>query len=36
MIAQDDQVKAKMENGVLTVTFPKSTPETAPTKITVA
>ncbi|KDQ55766.1 hypothetical protein JAAARDRAFT_37187 [Jaapia argillacea MUCL 33604] len=33
---QHDQVKASMENGVLTVTFPKSTPETAPKKITIA
>jgi len=32
----EDQVTAKMKNGVLTVTFPKSTPETAPTKIIVA
>ncbi|KDQ55769.1 hypothetical protein JAAARDRAFT_133718 [Jaapia argillacea MUCL 33604] len=33
---QPDQVKASMEHGVLTVTFPKSTPETAPKKITIA
>ncbi|KAF8729371.1 hypothetical protein AX14_006179 [Amanita brunnescens Koide BX004] len=32
----DDQITAKMEDGVLTVTFPRSTPETAPKKVTVA
>ncbi|KAF8634194.1 hypothetical protein AX15_001009 [Amanita polypyramis BW_CC] len=31
-----DQVKAKMEDGILTVTFPKTTPETAPKKIIIA
>ncbi|KAM6501920.1 HSP20-like chaperone [Amanita muscaria] len=32
----DEQVKASLENGVLTVTFPKSTPETATKKVTIA
>ncbi|KAF8153289.1 small heat shock protein [Crassisporium funariophilum] len=32
---KDDEIKAAMENGVLTVTFPKSTPELAPKKITI-
>ncbi|KIL66343.1 hypothetical protein M378DRAFT_75174 [Amanita muscaria Koide BX008] len=31
----DEQIKASLENGVLTVTFPKSTPETAPKKIAI-
>ncbi|KAI0931255.1 hypothetical protein AcW1_001294 [Taiwanofungus camphoratus] len=33
---QVENVKASMENGVLTVTFPRTTPEIAPKKITVA
>jgi HSP20 family molecular chaperone IbpA len=33
--AQEGQVNAKMDNGILTVTFPRSTPETAPKKIAV-
>jgi len=33
---KDEEIKANMENGVLTVTFPKSTPELAPKKIQVA
>ncbi|KAK7033331.1 heat shock protein 16 [Favolaschia claudopus] len=33
---KENEVKAAMENGVLTVTFPRSTPEEAPKKITVA
>ncbi|EKM81793.1 hypothetical protein AGABI1DRAFT_112039 [Agaricus bisporus var. burnettii JB137-S8] len=32
---KDDDIKAHMENGVLTVTFPKSTPDQAPRRITV-
>ncbi|KDR73292.1 hypothetical protein GALMADRAFT_251898 [Galerina marginata CBS 339.88] len=32
----DEEIKASMENGVLTITFPKSTPELAPKKITIA
>ncbi|KAF7336783.1 Heat shock protein 16 [Mycena venus] len=32
----ETEVKAAMENGVLTVTFPKSTPEQAPKKITIS
>jgi len=31
-----EEIKAEMENGVLTVTFPKSAPEQAPQRITVA
>lgn len=33
---QDEEIKATMENGVLNVTFPKSTPELAPKKIAIA
>ncbi|KAK7461910.1 hypothetical protein VKT23_008341 [Stygiomarasmius scandens] len=33
---KDDAIKASMENGVLTVTFPKTTPEAAPKKITIS
>ncbi|KIY45735.1 HSP20-like chaperone [Fistulina hepatica ATCC 64428] len=33
---KEDSIKASMENGVLSVTFPKSTPEEAPKKITIA
>ncbi|KAF4577373.1 hypothetical protein EYR40_009266 [Pleurotus pulmonarius] len=33
---KDDEVKAAMEDGVLTVTFPKSAPEMAPKKITIS
>ncbi|KIL57120.1 hypothetical protein M378DRAFT_88272 [Amanita muscaria Koide BX008] len=32
----DEQVKALLENGVLTVTFPRSTSETAPKKVDIA
>ncbi|PPQ99387.1 hypothetical protein CVT24_005370 [Panaeolus cyanescens] len=32
----DEEIKAAMENGVLTITFPKSAPELAPKKITIA
>ncbi|KAF9456978.1 HSP20-like chaperone [Collybia nuda] len=32
----DQEIKASMENGVLSITFPKSTPEQAPKKITVS
>ncbi|KIL69100.1 hypothetical protein M378DRAFT_157335 [Amanita muscaria Koide BX008] len=31
----DEQIKASLENGVLTITFPKSTPDTAPKKIVI-
>ncbi|KAF6751231.1 small heat shock protein [Ephemerocybe angulata] len=31
-----EEIKASMENGVLTVTFPKSAPELAPKKISVS
>ena len=31
--AQDEQIKATLKNGLLTVTFPKSLPELAPKKI---
>ncbi|KAF8634192.1 hypothetical protein AX15_001007 [Amanita polypyramis BW_CC] len=33
---EGDQIKAKLEDGILTVTFPKTTPETAPKKISIA
>ncbi|EIN11794.1 small heat shock protein [Punctularia strigosozonata HHB-11173 SS5] len=33
---KDGDIKASMENGVLTVTFPKSSPEAAPKKISIA
>ncbi|KAI5836428.1 HSP20-like chaperone [Schizophyllum commune Tattone D] len=32
---KEEEVKATMENGVLTVTFPKTSPQAAPKKITV-
>jgi len=32
---QDEQIKATMENGLLTVTFPKTLPELAPKKIVI-
>ncbi|KAF5324879.1 hypothetical protein D9611_004211 [Ephemerocybe angulata] len=32
---QDNQIKAKMENGVLTVQFPKASTEATPKKITI-
>ena len=32
---QDEQIKAIMENGLLTVTFPKTLPELAPKKIAI-
>ncbi|PPQ71375.1 hypothetical protein CVT26_006277 [Gymnopilus dilepis] len=32
---KDEEIKAAMENGVLTVTFPKTAPELAPKKITI-
>lgn len=33
---QSEEIRANMENGILTVTFPKSTPELTPKKITIA
>ncbi|KAF8905954.1 small heat shock protein [Gymnopilus junonius] len=33
---KDEEIKASVENGVLTVTFPKSAPELAPKKITIS
>ncbi|KAJ3808403.1 HSP20-like chaperone [Lentinula aff. lateritia] len=33
---KDEEIKASMENGVLTVTFPKSTLEAEPKKITIS
>jgi len=33
---KSEDIKAAMENGVLTVTFPKTTPETAPKKIAIS
>ena len=35
IVAQGEQIKATMENGLLTVTFPKTTPEFAPKKIVI-
>jgi HSP20 family protein len=35
-VQQETEVKATMENGVLTVVFPKSTPEQAPKKIAIS
>ena len=32
-VAQGEQIKATLENGLLTLTFPKSLPEVAPKKI---
>jgi HSP20 family protein len=34
--AQDEEIKANMENGLLTVTFPRSAPEAAPKKIAIS
>ncbi|OBZ68407.1 Heat shock protein 16 [Grifola frondosa] len=33
---ENDQVKASLENGLLNVTYPRSTPETTPQKITIS
>ncbi|KAF8152911.1 small heat shock protein [Crassisporium funariophilum] len=33
---RDDEIKASMENGVLTISFPKTTPDLAPKKITIS
>jgi len=33
---QDDDIKASMENGLLTITFPKSAVELTPKKITIS
>jgi len=33
---KNEEIKASMDNGVLTVTFPKSAPQAAPQKITIA
>jgi HSP20 family molecular chaperone IbpA len=33
--AQDEQIKATLKNGLLTVTFPKTLPELAPKKIVI-
>ncbi|TFY61494.1 hypothetical protein EVG20_g7033 [Dentipellis fragilis] len=33
---KNEEIKAAMENGVLTVTFPKTTPEQAPQRITIS
>ncbi|KAK0476499.1 HSP20-like chaperone [Armillaria novae-zelandiae] len=32
---KEEEIKASFENGLLTVTFPKAAPETAPKKITI-
>jgi len=36
MQLQDEDIKAFLENGILSVTFPKSTPETAPKRVAIA
>ncbi|KAK0204441.1 small heat shock protein [Desarmillaria ectypa] len=33
---KEEEIKASIENGLLTVTFPKAAPETAPKKITIS
>jgi HSP20 family protein len=33
---KDEEIQASMENGVLTITFPKSSPELAPKRVNVA
>ncbi|KIK60999.1 hypothetical protein GYMLUDRAFT_43096 [Collybiopsis luxurians FD-317 M1] len=33
---KEENIKASLEDGLLIITFPKSTPETEPTKITIA
>jgi HSP20 family protein len=33
---QDEDIKASMANGVLSIAFPKSTPDTEPKKVTIA
>ncbi|KAH6910299.1 small heat shock protein [Coprinopsis sp. MPI-PUGE-AT-0042] len=33
---QEDDIKAAMDNGVLSITFPKTTPDTAPRKVTIS
>ncbi|KAJ7694551.1 hypothetical protein B0H17DRAFT_931642, partial [Mycena rosella] len=33
---QESDVRASMENGILTITFPETTPEQAPKKIVTA
>ena len=35
IVAQGEQIKATMENGLLTLTFPKTLPEHAPKKIVI-
>jgi HSP20 family protein len=35
LFGQDDQIKATLKNGLLTVTFPKTLPELAPKKIVI-
>lgn len=36
ILLQNEDIKASMANGVLDVTFPKSAPETAPSKIPIS
>ncbi|PFH49084.1 hypothetical protein AMATHDRAFT_148491 [Amanita thiersii Skay4041] len=33
---KDNEIKASMEHGILTVTFPKTTPEMAPKRVTIS
>ena len=35
LFVQDEQIKATLKNGLLTVTFPKTLPELAPKKIVI-
>ena len=35
-VVQGEQIKPTMENGILTVTFPKCLPELAPKKIAIS
>ena len=35
IVEQSEQIKARLENGLLTVTFPKTLPEVAPRKIVI-
>ena len=34
-LAQDEQIKATLKNGLLTVTFPRTLPELSPKKIAI-
>lgn len=36
MFVKPEEIKASLEDGVLTVSFPKTSPEQAPKKITIS